>query len=102
MAGSVQRDERTKRTDAASVTMRKLGREILEERKAQILREKSGNLEKKDVQGRDLLTLLVRANMATDIPDNQRMTDEEVIARAFATPLLQCRQVRLTRHLSQS
>lgn len=38
-------------------------------------------LEKKSVNGRDLLTLLMRANMATDIPDHQRLSDEEVLAR---------------------
>lgn len=37
--------------------------------------------ERKDLQGRDLLTLLIKANMATDIPDNQKMTDEDVISR---------------------
>lgn len=37
--------------------------------------------ERSDLQGRDLLTLLIKANMATDIPDNQKMTDEDVISR---------------------
>ena len=38
-------------------------------------------MEKKNFEGRDLLSLLIRANMATDLPDNARMTDEEVLAR---------------------
>jgi cytochrome P450 len=33
--------------------------------------------------GRDLLSLLVRANMATDVPESQRMSDEDVLARTW-------------------
>ena len=62
--------------------MQRIGMELLQEKKASILSEKStGGVEKKDLQGRDLLTLLIKANMATDIPDSQRLSDEEVIAR---------------------
>ncbi|KAJ3480225.1 hypothetical protein NLI96_g8501 [Meripilus lineatus] len=39
------------------------------------------DLSKRDVEGRDLLTLLIKANMASDIPENQRLSDEEVIAQ---------------------
>ncbi len=37
--------------------------------------------EKKDIQGRNLLSLLIKANMATDIPDSSRMSDEDILAR---------------------
>ena len=40
-----------------------------------------GGVEKKDFQGRDLLSLLIKANMATDLSDSARMTDEEIQAR---------------------
>ena len=66
--------------------MRKVGLQLIAEKKAAIMREtaegkeKSG-IERKDVRGRDLLTLLLKANIATDIPDNQRLTDEDVLAR---------------------
>jgi len=33
------------------------------------------------LQGRDLLSLLVKANMATDIPESQRLSDKDVIAQ---------------------
>jgi hypothetical protein len=33
--------------------------------------------------GRDLLSLLVQANMATDLPESQRMSDEDVLARTW-------------------
>ena len=66
--------------------MHRIGMQLLQERKAEIVRmygeEGTGDVEKKDVQGRDLLTLLIKANTATDIPDSQRLTEEEVLARA--------------------
>lgn len=38
---------------------------------------------KKSLQGRDLLSLLVRANMAHDLPPSQRLSDDDVLARAL-------------------
>jgi hypothetical protein len=40
-------------------------------------------IEKSRIQGRDLLSLLVKANMATDIPENQRLPDKDVLARTL-------------------
>ena len=53
--------------------------EILQQKKAELL--SAGSVEKKDVVGRDLLTLLLKANMATDIPESQQLSDEDVLAR---------------------
>ena len=64
--------------------MQRIGRQIMQERKAEIMRESSGHVGKNDVQGRDLLTLLIKANMATDIPDNQKLSDEDVISRTLS------------------
>ncbi|KAI0668208.1 cytochrome P450 [Trametes maxima] len=81
------RDERSRRLDQAQDVMRRIGTQLIQEKKAQIRREltksKTGSdeLERKDVQGRDLLTLLLKANMATDIPDSQRLSDEDVLAQ---------------------
>ncbi|KAH9940396.1 cytochrome P450 [Epithele typhae] len=61
----------------AQNTMMELGRKMLEKKKSQY----SGGVEKRDVQGRDLLSLLFKANMATDIPEDQRLSDEEVLAQ---------------------
>jgi hypothetical protein len=36
---------------------------------------------KSDIADRDILSTLIRANMAEDIPDAQRLTDDDVIAR---------------------
>jgi hypothetical protein len=43
----------------------------------------NGAIEKSSIQGRDLLTLLVKANMVSDIPGNQRLSDEDVLARTL-------------------
>lgn len=68
--------------------MRRIGLQLIAEKKAAILGEKTSekqDVERKDVQGRDLLSLLIKANMAVDIPENQRLSDEEVLARQYYT-----------------
>lgn len=37
----------------------------------------------KSLHDRDLLTLLIKANMSTDIPENQRLSDDDVLARTY-------------------
>lgn len=67
--------------------MRRVGKELIAEKKVRIQqelaesKEKSG-VKRNDLQGRDLLTLLLKANISTDVPDNQRLSDEDVLARA--------------------
>lgn len=55
--------------------MYRIGRELLADSKAIV----AGTGEKRG--GRDLLSLLVRANMETDLPESQRMSDNDVLAR---------------------
>ncbi|OSD05864.1 cytochrome P450 [Trametes coccinea BRFM310] len=79
-------DERARKVQEANVAMRRIGLQLIHDKKAAILRElgnKDGSIDKKDLPGRDLLTLLIKANMATDLPENQRLSDEEVLARVF-------------------
>ncbi|KAI8994051.1 cytochrome P450 [Trametes punicea] len=77
--------KRGRTADKASRVIRRIGREIVEERKAEIIRETSekhlDGIERKDLKGRDLLTLLIRANMAKDVPESQRLSDDEVIGQ---------------------
>ena len=73
--------------------MQQIGMKLIQEKKAEIAREgteknrqeKSSfeGLERGDLRGRDLLTLLIKANMAMDIPESQRLSDEDVLARAY-------------------
>ncbi|KAI0329989.1 cytochrome P450 [Cubamyces sp. BRFM 1775] len=78
-------DERARSVDRAQEVMRRIGTQLIQEKKAEIQREmsesKNVNFAQKELQGRDLLTLLLKANMATDIPDSQRLSDEDVLAQ---------------------
>ncbi|KAI8968082.1 cytochrome P450 [Trametes punicea] len=77
-------NKRTKAVEDAHVVMRRIGLQLIEDKKAAIKREladKTGTIDKKHLPGKDLLTLLIKANMATNIPDNQRLSDEEVLAQ---------------------
>lgn len=78
----------TERSRALANTLqstRSIGQSIIAQKKAEILAiaesDAKGDVEKRKIQGRDLLTLLIKANMATDIPDSARMTDEDILAR---------------------
>ena len=53
---------------------------MIEERKKAIISEKMGekNFGRKDLEGRDLLSLLLKANLATDIPASQKPGDDVV------------------------
>lgn len=77
--------DRDRKIDAAQKTMGRIGSQLLHDAKAAVVSshnaEKGGSIEKSSLQGRDLLSLLVRANMATDIPENQRISDEDVLAQ---------------------
>lgn len=78
-----------RKAEGAKEVMNKIGRELIAEKKAQIQAEARGKgrgVEKKDVSGRDLLTLLIKANMATDTVDSQKLTDDEVLARKLFAP----------------
>ena len=69
--------------------MRRIAKELVDERK------KAFTTEKKDVEkdsdnlfGNDLLSVLIKANMDPDIPESQRMNDEDVLSRMFSTLVL--------------
>lgn len=67
----------------AREAMSRIGTQMIEERKKAIISEKMGekNFGRKDLEGRDLLSLLLKANLATDIPASQKLGDDEVLAR---------------------
>lgn len=41
----------------------------------------SGTVGKQDVGGHDLLSLLIKSNIASDIPESMRMSDSEILSR---------------------
>ncbi|KAJ7670074.1 cytochrome P450 [Mycena polygramma] len=63
----------------AQVTMMRIGRELLAESKREVAQ--NGTFETGTGRARDLLSLLVRANTSKDLPVNQRLSDEDVIAQ---------------------
>ena len=77
----------TKQSSSAAksqATMKRIGRKLMADKKAAILAESDSakqGPERKDMHDRDLLSLLIKANMAVDIPEDQRLTDDEVLAR---------------------
>jgi hypothetical protein len=81
-----QPSDRVRKVQAAQRTMAHIGNELLSDAKAaaQAIATEKGEIEKNSLHGRDLLSLLVKANMATDIPESQRLSDEDVLARAFS------------------
>jgi len=67
--------EQDARIRQAQDTMARIGNQLLRESKAKA----AGTGEK--ASGRDLLSLLARANMAFDLPESQRMSDKDVLAQ---------------------
>ncbi|CAK5284492.1 unnamed protein product [Mycena citricolor] len=64
-------------TRYANGKLRAIGQEILNKSKAG-----SAALKFEDLSsGRDLLSLLIKANVSSDVPESQRMSDAEVIAQ---------------------
>ncbi|KAJ7926789.1 cytochrome P450, partial [Mycena leptocephala] len=64
---------------AARSKMFSIGRQIVSESKVNM---KASNGEKNLGGGRDLLSILLKANMSTNIPEAQRLSDAEVVAHA--------------------
>jgi len=75
--------ERARRVQVAQRTMARIGDKLLSDAKAAALTiaTEKGEIEKSNLQGRDLLSLLVKANMATDIPESQKLSDADVLAQ---------------------
>ncbi|GLB35548.1 putative cytochrome p450 [Lyophyllum shimeji] len=68
------RTEQDAKADEARKTMNRIANQLLRESKASIH-------DKSEWKTRDLLSLLVKSNMDTAIPENQRMTDQDVLAQ---------------------
>lgn len=64
---------------------------FVQERKAKILAEKGAGVERDSIVDRDLLSILLRANMAVDMPVSLRMADEEVLERKLVSKFLHIR-----------
>jgi cytochrome P450 len=67
--------------DRSRKTMRRIGMELINEKKRAIMESTKGNVGKNNIRGVDLLTLLIKANMAEDLKPEYRLTDEEVLSQ---------------------
>ncbi|KZT70528.1 cytochrome P450 [Daedalea quercina L-15889] len=67
---------------AAQAVARRVGMQLIQEKKAEVLKAASGGVDSGDaLRSRDLLTLLIKANMDTDVPEDRRLSDEDVLAQ---------------------
>ncbi|TFY63024.1 hypothetical protein EVJ58_g3484 [Rhodofomes roseus] len=74
-----------RRANRAKAIMRNVGLQLIREKRADITGSASHGekADKKhvDLESRDLLTLLIKANAGLDIPENQRLSDEDILAQ---------------------
>lgn len=59
--------------------MQRVGLELIRKKKAAYSSEKNTGT----TQSRDILSRLVNANMSDEIPEDQRLSDEDVLARKY-------------------
>lgn len=91
-----------RQVEQAKATMNRIGAQLIAEKKAAIAREASVKKGHggggQSLQGRDLLTLLIKANMATDIPDSQRLSDADVLSRTsdVCYSIIECRDTNVS------
>ncbi|KAF9234848.1 cytochrome P450 [Melanogaster broomeanus] len=75
--------DRAQKIQVAQCTIARIGNKLVTNAKAiaHAGATEKGEIEKSSLRGRDLLTLLVKANMATDIPESQKLSDVDVLAQ---------------------
>lgn len=72
----------TRASNLSKKRMDEIGMQIVQEKKQAVLdRMGAGPIGKKAVGGKDLISLLLQANLAADLTPSQRLTDREVLAQ---------------------
>ncbi|KAH9915332.1 cytochrome P450 [Fomitopsis serialis] len=74
-------DSFAKGTNTAQAVARRVGMQLIQDKKAEVMRTSDEKGVGDALGSRDLLTLLIKANMSTDIPVSQRLSDEDVLAQ---------------------
>ncbi|KZV69777.1 cytochrome P450 [Peniophora sp. CONT] len=73
---------RTRRIAKARAVLNRIGGKLIDDRKRLVLGDFSQEkIKRDDVQGKDILSLLVRANLATDLPEKSRLSDEDMLSQ---------------------
>lgn len=86
----MQKTQRDRQTEAAREVMTRIGNQLLKSSKEAVVQAEKDHIDN-GLQSRNLLSLLVKANTAANIPDHQRLSDNDVLAREFLLPA-KCRQ----------
>ncbi|KAA1473993.1 cytochrome P450 [Dentipellis sp. KUC8613] len=76
--------KRTREVAKAFATVRRICAQIVADRKAAILSSLGGSekdVETNSIEGRDLISLLIKANMAVDVPENARLSEDDLISQ---------------------
>lgn len=74
--------ERERILQAVRDTVVRIGHQLLSDSKTTVTKSEKG-AKTSDVRGRDLLSLLVKANTSPNLLDSQKMSDEDVLARMY-------------------
>jgi cytochrome P450 len=86
----LQPTRRSRTLDRSFESIQRIGSELIQNKKNVVLAESSTNgsgaVEKQNVQGHDLLSLLIKSNIASDMPESMRMSDSEILSRARLFP----------------
>lgn len=69
--------------------MDRIGNQLLNDSKVALEKASASGEKDERFRRRDLLSLLLKANMSTEVPENQRMSEKDVLAREFL-PILHC------------
>ncbi len=76
---------RSRLLDAAFKEVQRTGSQLIQDRKTAVRTEcdvdGSHAVGRQDVGGHDLLSLLIKANIAADMPERMRMSDSEILSR---------------------
>ncbi|CCO33054.1 Secologanin synthase Short=SLS [Rhizoctonia solani AG-1 IB] len=75
----------SRRLKANLATIRRIGMRIVEDKKTILKQNKGGE----ESHGRDLLTLLIKSNIAPDVEKDEVMTDEEIFGPRLRQELLE-------------
>ncbi|KAF8577885.1 cytochrome-450 hydroxylase [Ramaria rubella] len=70
---SIWPDEKTRVTEKSREIIYRVGRKLVQDKKKQLLDEDETR------HSKDLLTLLLKSNISKEIPENQRMSDDEIL-----------------------
>jgi len=80
---------RRKRMQLAIDALNRIGGKLVKDKKDAILKEVAGqevdvekiSIEKQNIIGKDMLSVLIRSNMATDLPPNARLSDGTLMSQ---------------------